>query len=303
MLRMPRPVPEELITFRSLNARLELSGDDQWKYWCLEKGFEGEAKFDQMMEKLQSPCYVINGLLLKFGDSEFQIDSMIMFQHVIHLIDVKNFEGDLYYEEGKLFNHANDKPMKDPLIQLKRCETLFNQLLHSLGYKKMQVEAYLVYINPDFTLLQAPRTYPIVHPTQVNGLMKKLNKIPSQLNSKHEKLANQLISLHLPKSTNAKYPAYSYDIMKKGMMCCQCHSLKTNFRHTKVFCDTCGEEENVHLAILRMVAEIRLLFPDRRITVNLVYEWCNGLVSKKTIRGNLSRNFKTIGHGQWTYYE
>lgn len=280
MLKMPRPMSEELITFRSLNVRMNLSGDDQWKYSCQEKGYEGELKFDLLTDNLESECLILNGLRLEVNDGEFQIDTLIMFQRIFHLIDVKNYEGEYYYKEGKLYNHVNDKTLKDPLLQLKRCETLFQQLLQQLGCN-LPIEAYLVYINPELTLFQAPRHYPIVHPTQVNRLMKKLNKMSSKLNSHHEKLADKLISLHLPKSSNAKYPVYTYGQMKKGFMCCICWSLATSFRHTKLVCDDCGAEEHIHMAILRMVAEINLLFPDQKITVNLVYEWCNGVVSKK----------------------
>ena len=55
--------------------------------------------------------------------------------------------------------------------------------------------------------------------------------------------------------------------------------------------------------ILRNVGEIRLLFPEMKITTNLVYDWCVVIELKRTIKRILVRNYKKIGVRQWTYYE
>ncbi|GHH97623.1 nuclease-related domain-containing protein [Neobacillus kokaensis] len=196
----PRIPPINLISLRSLNARMTLSEQDQRNYYGLEKGFEGELQFDMLTDKLESECIVLKGLLLEVDGNEFQIDTTIIFQGVIYLFDVKNYEGDYYYEAGKLYR-SNGNIAKDLLSQLKRCETLFIKLLQELGFN-VRVEARLVFINPEFTLMQAPRDYPIVYPTQVNRFIKTLNRIHSKLNKSLEMLAQQLLSLHKPVSSN-----------------------------------------------------------------------------------------------------
>ena len=60
---------------RSLNARTDLTENEKFYYQNLEKGYEGEMKFDQLAENFLKDCYMINDLLLKFNHSYFQIDS------------------------------------------------------------------------------------------------------------------------------------------------------------------------------------------------------------------------------------
>ena len=297
---MQRPISKELITLRLLNARMVLSGHDKWNYLRLEKGLEGELQFDLLTDQLQNDCIIIKGLLLEVNSSEFQIDTTIIFQGVIHLFDVKNFEDDYYYENEKLY-YANGNIVTDPLPQLIRCESLFLRLLQNLGFH-LRVESRLVFINPNFTLLQAPRDYPIIHPTQINRLMKKLNEIPSTLNRSHEKLAQRLKSLHKPVSSNMKLPVYKYEQLKKRIMCNSCYSLSTSVEGKFVVCNDCGHQETIDSAVLRSVREMMILFPEMKITTNGVYEWCGIVKSQKRIRRIMVENYKAMGYGQWTYY-
>jgi hypothetical protein len=73
------------------------------------------------------------------------------------------------------------------------------QLLLNLGFNP-QIDASVVFINPNFTLYQAPLNKPFIFPTQLDQYWDKLNTKPSKLNRKHKKLADQLISLHITES-------------------------------------------------------------------------------------------------------
>jgi hypothetical protein len=44
---------KELLTLRSLNLRMELADRDAKKYYSVEKGFEGEQKFDEFFQQSQ----------------------------------------------------------------------------------------------------------------------------------------------------------------------------------------------------------------------------------------------------------
>ncbi|MED4206048.1 nuclease-related domain-containing protein [Neobacillus mesonae] len=298
---MPRPISSELVTLRLLNARMDLSEHDKWNYARLEKGLEGELKFDLLTDGLVNNGIVIKGLLLEVNDSEFQIDTTLIFEGIIHLFDVKNYENDYYYENGKLYS-KNGNILTDPLLQRERCESLFLRLLKNLGFN-YRVESRLVFINPEFTLMQAPRDYPIIYPTQVNRLMKQLNEIPSRLTKMHENLARKLISLHKPVSSNMKLPAYEFGQLKKMIMCKLCYSLSTTVEGNFIVCKTCGHKELVDAAVLRSVRELIILFPGIRITTSLVYEWCGRVIHKKRISRILRRNYTRYGHGKYSYYQ
>ena len=104
MLLKSRSESDELLKMRFLNTRMELTEKEKFHYFSMEKGYEGEVKFDLLAESLQEEMYIINDMLLEINNSFFQIDSFIISQGVIHLLDIKNFQGDFYLESDKLYS-------------------------------------------------------------------------------------------------------------------------------------------------------------------------------------------------------
>jgi hypothetical protein len=161
---------------RFLNSRMQLSSDIKWYYTNLEKGYQGEQQFDQLTAKLRDNCYVINDLLFKYNNQESQIDTVMIYQESIYALDVKYHEGDYCFESDKLVKMGR-KEVQNPLNQLNRAKSLFRQLLDSLGCK-LNVEAYVIFNNPEFSLYQLPPNLPFILPTQINSFLKKFNLKP-----------------------------------------------------------------------------------------------------------------------------
>ncbi|MEH7307011.1 nuclease-related domain-containing protein [Neobacillus drentensis] len=299
----PRIKSKELRILSSLNARMELSSKDKQHYAYLEKGYQGEVVFDQITAKLENDLYVLNDLCLEHNKSVFQIDTLVIAQHTIYPYEVKNYEGDYRYDLGNFYPKLSKDEIKNPLDQLKRIKALLRPLLKNLGFY-LPIEGDVTFVNPHFTLYQAPLNESIIHPTQLNALMKKLNEIPSKLTHRHKMLADQLISMHQIDSPYTRYPPYSYDQLDKGITCEKCHSFLSSVVEKKpIVCDKCGHEETVDSAILRCVEELMLLFPERKITTNGVYEWCGVIGSRKLIRRVLMQNYKSVGQRQHRYFE
>jgi len=179
MAYKPSSVPEELKVLRILNNRMDLTSEQEKYYLYKEKGFEGEVQFDLLTEQLQSDCLILNDLLLEVNNTFFQIDTLILFQEIIYLFEVKNYEGDYCYRKER-FETISGKEIKNSLDQLNRSTSLLRQLLQKFGYH-LTIEAYVVFINPEFFLYQAPTDKPIIYPAQLPQLMRKLNNEPSKL--------------------------------------------------------------------------------------------------------------------------
>ncbi|WP_312889188.1 nuclease-related domain-containing protein [Desertibacillus haloalkaliphilus] len=96
---------------------MDLSKKDKQHFFNLKKGYEGEIIFDSLTEKIQSECFILNDLLLKQNNTMFQIDSLLIFQESIYIFEVKNFEGDYYYESERLYK-TPDSEITNPLNQL-----------------------------------------------------------------------------------------------------------------------------------------------------------------------------------------
>jgi hypothetical protein len=298
MFKKERPIPPELVKLRILNYRTKLTEKEKLQLSNKEKGYAGELEFDCLIRDLDT--LVINELLLEFGETFFQIDTLIIFYGRIYLIDIKYYEGEYCYEDG-LFKTIAGSEKKDPMLQLNRCHSELRQLLQKYRYN-YPIDAFLVFNNPQFTLYQPSPNPQIILPTQVNSFIKKLYKMPSKLSDVHHKLADLLVSLHKTENPYVRLPKYDYDTVEKGITCGSCHSFDVSVSRTKIACKDCGCEERMEAAVLRHVEELLKLFPDIKITTNLVFEWCKVVTPKKKIRKILLKHFILKGHGKYSYF-
>ncbi|NKE07518.1 nuclease-related domain-containing protein [Mesobacillus selenatarsenatis] len=289
----------ELQILRMLNARMNLSPKDYSNYLYLEKGYEGEVTFDHWMEEVEKGYLVVNDLILEYGNTKFQIDSLFI-SKIIHLFEVKYFEGD-YFIEGDRWYTNKGVEIKNPLHQMERAESLLRRMVRDLGFN-INIESTLVFVNPNFYLYQAPRNLPIIFPNQIPRLQKNLQKQTAPIKNTHNNLAERLLSLHTLDSPYKRLPEYSYESLKKGIACSHCHTVNTIVTRKTLICTSCGKWENIHEAVLRSVRELQLLFPKEELTVNKVHEWCNSIKTKKPIRKTLLENFTLTGSGRATHY-
>ncbi|WP_246629314.1 nuclease-related domain-containing protein [Mesobacillus maritimus] len=303
MIIKHRQVSDELKLLRILNARMELAETDKQNYLNLEKGFEGEIKFDVLMENLQQERLILNDLLLEKNTTKFQLDSLHIAQETVYHFEVKNFEGDYYMEKDRFYTYSG-KEILNPLHQLRRSETLIHQLLQQLGYSSFQVESYLIFVNPTFTLYQAPKNPSIIFPTQLQRFLLKMNRVPSSnLNYRHTRLGEELLAVHRGDDPYKRLPAYSYEGLRKGFYCDLCYSFKIALKERKLVCMDCGCKEDITHALLRSIQEVKLLFPNLPICTNTMHDWCNMTISKKTILKHLKHYYVPKGYGKWMYFE
>ncbi|MCM3800430.1 MULTISPECIES: nuclease-related domain-containing protein [Bacillaceae] len=301
MIYKTRSESIELKKMRILNLRMELSERDKRYYYNLRMGYEGEVLFDSMAEKLQCDCLVLNDLLLKVNNSTFQIDSLIITPNSIHLIDIKNYIGDYYYKNNKIYKNPSQE-IASPLTQLERSETLLRKWLTEHDFD-MPVVSYVIFVNPEFTLYQASPDVPFILPTQNKQYFKQLNSNTTKLTSKHKMLADQLINAHIVESPFSQIPSYEYEKIRKGIYCKDCHSFSLVIDKNFYKCISCNNEEKIESAVLRSVDEFRLLFPERKITTKAIQEWCNFIENSGRIYKILKKNYKTLGKNRWIYFE
>ncbi|OIJ08847.1 hypothetical protein BKP35_17320 [Anaerobacillus arseniciselenatis] len=297
-----RREPLKLKIFKSLNARDELVEKDVSYYRSLQKGYEGEKIFDKWLvdEGLPSNFPILNDLLFEVQNTKFQIDSSLISSDTLYLFEVKNFDGD-YVIKGDQWYSLSGTEIKNPLHQLKRSETLFRKLLQEFGFN-LQVKAYLVFVNPDFLLYQAPLKEPIIFPSQLKRFLGKLNTNTLPLRNRHSKLPEKLLANHLIESPYSQLPSYSYEKLEKGILCGSCNSFLGRKSRSKVICELCGVTEDVDSAVLRSIEEFRLLFPEEKITTSTIKDWCKIIDSSKMLRRILKENFKLVRYSNYSYY-
>jgi len=298
----PRIESPELLIFRILSSRTDLSEKAYQHYLSLEKGFIGEKKFDDWSNTFLEEWTFINDLLLEHRNSFFQLDSIGVTQNELYLFDVKNYEGD-YVIKDDVWQTTTGLEIKNPLHQLQRCETLLRRFLQEHGFT-MKIKPFLIFIHPHFTLYNAPLDPCIVLPTQIETFFKKLQSVIVNNGHKQKKLAEILISAHHPSYPNSLLPSYEYNELAKGSVCIKCQSLieVRTAEQSKFVCPHCHYKESNQAVILRSFRELKLLFPDKKITSTVINDWCNGIIGIRTIQRILAKNFELKGHGRSAYY-
>ncbi|WP_208586019.1 nuclease-related domain-containing protein [Gracilibacillus suaedae] len=300
MILKPLKKPYELQVFEALDSRFTFTKKEMSYFHNLKLGYEGEKNFEQLLRDSFNDDYlIISDIRLEVGTTSFQIDSILLTGSTIHLIDVKNFSGDYKYDEKRWYK-LPDKEITNPLLQLMRNETLMRQVLQQL-HVNLPIESFNVFINPEFTLYQAPLNKYFIFPTQINRFINTLkNKAP--VASLQHDLANQLIARDIGNYPHPSIPSYKYDQLNKGMRCRNCHCLSIEIVGRKCLCHKCKTEEECHQAVLRNITELQLLFPNEKLTTNLVYSWTGKVYSKKSLKRILDTHFKRVGSNKWLYY-
>lgn len=291
------------MVMESLMRRMKLPREECNKYASWVKGYEGELQFDKLTAKLQCECIILNDLFLQVNGKKFQIDSVVITSKGIHVYEVKNYSGVYYYENEKMYHGRTRKEIYDPLHQISHANSLLRQLIDKMGFN-LPVKSLIIFVKPDFTLYQAPLIDEIILPTMIEAHMTKMNEISGRLNQNHHKFAQELKLMHMEDFSLQNIPYYEETLLKKGVSCSQCEAFLTQFSRSKYcVCTYCGNKELVSTAVVRQVQEFKRLFPDQKITMPLMYDWCDKQIPASRIRYILTQQLRADGFTRWRYYE
>ena len=302
MIRKERSIPEELLVTRYLEKRMELSEEAQGQLIKLEKGFAGELFWDSFITAGLPPSsyLMLSDLLLKNNNGEsFQIDSLFLTSKFT-IFEIKNYDGEYLIENNRWYTLFKTD-IQNPLIQLQRTETAFRRLLKDLNLH-IPVEAYVVFVNPEFTLYNAPLNPSIILPSQLKRFLQKMKQDTYETNARDLTIAEKIVSFHIKKSPYARQPIYRYEQLGKGVPCGCCGKFTNLLNLAYTVCKLCGYKESIETAILRNITEFQILFPEKVVTTSTIYEWSGKIVSEKTIRRILKKNFQIQSSKRYTYF-
>lgn len=298
-----REKPFRLLVMESLVNRMTLSRDDRNKYANWVKGYNGEVQFDSITEQLKCESIVLNDLYLTVRGKKFQIDTLLITAKCLYIYEVKNFEGEYYYENEKMYYERTKKEVFDPLYQIKNAESALRQLVDQMGYN-LAIKKQIVFLNRDFALFQAPRNSGILLPGMLKSHFSMVNGISETLNQNHYRFAEEIKPMHMEGFSLHNVPYYRKELLKKGVTCFDCGSFIDCFTKKETCtCQYCGKKEVVSQTIMRHVQEYKRLFPNERITVSAICEWCDNQLSVRRIKYIFNQHLIAKGTGRWRYYE
>lgn len=295
-----RTKPVALSVMESLLIRLGLSKTERKYYLNQKKGYEGELVFDTYLKKWVIKCLVLNDLCLKVNGSVFQIDTLIICGDTIYIYELKNYSGNYDYKDGAL-QARSDFEILNPLNRNNDRKILLNTLLRKLGYR-FKIEAFVVFMNPEFYLYDLPRDKPFLFVGQLPQHFKMLEEKFDGINASHQNLAQKFCDLHIKNYRPHNLPEYHYSGLTKGIYCPQCFSFEHADTRQNRICKKCGYKETIVEAIRRSAEECRLLFPNEPLGTPRTFEWCGQIYNKPRIRRVLKKSGAVHFLGPKSYY-
>lgn len=136
---------------------------------------------------------------------------------------MKNYTDGYYFKDDKFFNVQTNREIYNPLTQLARTEFLFKQLLQEMRVK-IQVQAYVVFINRTFWLYNSPMQSPFIYPPQIKRFLTKIEQNASTITSFTQDLAERILQRKKIRSNYEVLPEIQLEKMKRGLFCERCRA-------------------------------------------------------------------------------
>ncbi|MBN6889547.1 nuclease-like protein [Cytobacillus horneckiae] len=295
----PLSPPDQLTFLECLNNHAKLSLQERQYLENLQKGAEGEKKWETHLRKLTSNVLILYDLTLEINHTYFQIDALCIFENIILAFEIKNYQGDFHINNNQWYSSSGNE-IKDPLLQVRRNESLLRQFCKK-HHIRLPIEYHLVFVNPEFMIYSLPPRENIILPPQINRYIETINSTPAQLNRTHDQIAEKLLSLNLQSDVYRSKYNYNYENLRKGIWCGECREFVIRKSNT-LYCKKCETKETCHSGVLRGISQLKILFPNVKLTTHLVHDWTGKIVSNVTIQRILKQNFEKVSGSKNTFY-
>ena len=254
--------PQRLILTETLARRL---AKDHYKYPEVEKdlakrraGYRGEMVLMNYLKQLpQDKYFIFHDLQLEVEGVRFQIDTLLLSQYQILIIEAKNIIGSLTFDNVfKQLIRTNpdgtEEVFEDPRVQAKYHQLLLYRWATKLGVNILPID-YLVFFSnaktkllskqgdkTDFSRVCKGRNLFL----KIDALEKTFQKPMISL-QKVEEIINLLLSSHSPIPINIlnEYHLTIKDILT-GVRCPRCSFITTIYHRGKWTCKSCNHSSN-----------------------------------------------------------
>lgn len=228
-------------------------------------GYQGERSLDYPLSFLHEKEYLIfHDLRLKVGSHYFQIDTLVICQKFILIIEVKNIMGTLYFDQQfhQLIRTINGEEtvFPDPVIQLKRQMFQLKQWLDSKQIVTLPIIPLVVISNPK-ALIQTSSANGELNKMVINRyyLSTRLQQIEKEYDldtlslKEIKKLSRLLLKEHTPlvQQVLEQYEIKPSEILT-GVICPSCGHLPMTRVNGSWLCQQCQQtNKTAHISALK----------------------------------------------------
>ncbi|WP_226681471.1 nuclease-related domain-containing protein [Sutcliffiella horikoshii] len=181
MIVKERDFPANLLFLQAIERRLENEHPSMPRVKELIakqiKGYKGESAIDYPLSILPNQDYsILHSLSLQFQKQNFHIDTLLLSNNFLPLLEVKNMGGTIHFD--RKFNQlthtyiGNVKYYQCPIIQVNNQERLFKQWMEQFGFPQIPITSFVVISNPSCMIQVDPgdkSTNPKGHPRSLSS--------------------------------------------------------------------------------------------------------------------------------------
>ncbi|MFJ5713622.1 nuclease-related domain-containing protein [Neobacillus sp. NPDC093127] len=264
--------PQRLFLTEILKRRL-ISGHRKYqeierdlaKRWA---GYWGEIALANYVKELPQEKYLIfHDLQLQVNGINFQIDTLLLSQNLILIIEAKNILGTLVFDNvfKQLIRQNADRTeesFEDPRVQAQRLQSLLRKWLVKNGLNLLPIEQLVFFKSATKTILKTnpgDRT-DFSKVCKGRDILNKINNLEQSYNQERvdsetiTKIGKFLLSQHSPKPINI---LKEYNLTKKDIrsgVCCPneiCLHIPMTYKRGKWICTVCQTtSKDAHLDAL-----------------------------------------------------
>lgn len=317
MIVKKRGTPMELYRLEALDRRLHPQHRMKEKVLAdlIKKraGIRGEREVDYPLKFLSEQDHLIlHNLRLPDQNGFFQIDTLILSEMYILILEVKNWYGTIIFGENGQVTRVGDDGIEEgfpnPIPQAKLQQHRLQNWLHSYGISNFPVDFYVVISFPSTIIKSESSKFPIpvrvIHNSQLFFEIQKMDRNYQvsivKMNQLME-LAQQLKKAHTSSLGNImdKYGIATEELIR-GVFCPNCSAVPMIRDRRKWLCNKCNYSLiDAHLFALN---DYQLLI-GKRITnrgARDFLEIASPDVAKKLLQ---REGFSAIGKTSSRYYQ
>ncbi|WP_311432220.1 nuclease-related domain-containing protein [Facklamia hominis] len=261
-------------------------GSPEWReYFALKYGIEGEAQANEYLKRhLPKNIKLIHNLNLDIA-GKTQIDYLILARHLWWVIEIKNYNGVLKYENqqatlrGEAFHN-------DPFAAMRRRMTLVKELSQQTQ-RSLNVVGTFISIHPEGEVIwDSQEAFDIVMRHQLNRyLVQKIqdcNLNQADYVQADMDLINQVVNQEFACVDDISQE--TWQALRRGLRCNRCGSFNLEIENRRLTCRDCGESSSKNQAIQIAMDQYHALYPSRpKVSVQTLYSFIDCQISRKTL--------------------
>ncbi|MGD6775135.1 MULTISPECIES: nuclease-related domain-containing protein [Bacillaceae] len=316
MIVKERDFPVNLLFLQAIQRRLEENHPSMPRVKELMakqiKGYKGETAIDYPLSILPDQDYqILHSVSLQFQNQNFHIDTLLLSNNFIALLEVKNMGGTIHFD--RKFNQltqtymGNVKYYQCPIIQVSNQERLLKQWLEQFNFPQIPLTSFVVISNPACMIQVDPgdksTNQKVIHghflPTKIEQQQAISNK--QILSAKEiQNLACTITKHHKVKPTlTLKQLNINPSELLSGVQCSNCLAIPMQRTHSFWCCPKCNHKsKDAHIPALK---DYCLLFSET-ISNKEAREYLCVPSTNVMKRILTSMRLQTIGNTRSIYY-